>query len=146
MFTVAVGALLIGLTNKQSMDWATLEVGGLILIGLALGILLGTLIGEYWTKDSWENLGVKDAALMMKGQGTAPQGPNEAAGWTAQAVVFLALANKFIGSLFLQSLKFIAVPIVFFSLIGAVAGVGDVRKIGRIGLKTLACFFFTLVV
>ncbi len=37
VFTVAVGALLIGLTNKQSMDWATFEVGGLILIGLALG-------------------------------------------------------------------------------------------------------------
>ena len=37
VFTVAVGALLIGLTNKQSMDWATFEVGGLILIGFALG-------------------------------------------------------------------------------------------------------------
>ncbi len=37
VFTVAVGALLIGLTNKQSMDWAAFEVGGLILIGLALG-------------------------------------------------------------------------------------------------------------
>ena len=37
VFTVAVGALLIGLTNKQSMDWTTFEVGGLILIGLALG-------------------------------------------------------------------------------------------------------------
>ena len=37
MFTVAVGALLIGLTNKQTADWAVFEVGGLILIGLALG-------------------------------------------------------------------------------------------------------------
>jgi EmrB/QacA subfamily drug resistance transporter len=36
VFTVAVGSFLIGLTNKQSMDWATFEVGGLILIGLAL--------------------------------------------------------------------------------------------------------------
>jgi EmrB/QacA subfamily drug resistance transporter len=37
VFTVAVGALLIGLTNKQTMDWPTFGVGGLILIGLLLG-------------------------------------------------------------------------------------------------------------
>jgi EmrB/QacA subfamily drug resistance transporter len=37
VFTVAVGSLLIGLTNKQTQDWSTFDVGGLILIGLALG-------------------------------------------------------------------------------------------------------------
>ncbi|MCJ7712467.1 MAG: MFS transporter [Chloroflexi bacterium] len=37
VFAVAVGSLLIGLTNKQTADWAVFEVGGLILIGLALG-------------------------------------------------------------------------------------------------------------
>jgi EmrB/QacA subfamily drug resistance transporter len=37
VFTVAVGSLLIGLTNKQTLDWGTFEVGGLIAIGLALG-------------------------------------------------------------------------------------------------------------
>jgi len=37
VFTVAVGSLLIGLTNKQQNDWQTFAVGGLILIGLALG-------------------------------------------------------------------------------------------------------------
>jgi EmrB/QacA subfamily drug resistance transporter len=37
VFIVAVGSLLIGLTNKQSSDWGTFEVGGLILIGLVLG-------------------------------------------------------------------------------------------------------------
>jgi len=37
VFTVAVGSLLIGLTNKQSADWSDPGVGGLILIGLALG-------------------------------------------------------------------------------------------------------------
>jgi EmrB/QacA subfamily drug resistance transporter len=39
VFTVAVGALLIGLTNKQTSDWQTFEVGGLILIGLLLGVV-----------------------------------------------------------------------------------------------------------
>jgi EmrB/QacA subfamily drug resistance transporter len=37
VFTVAVGSFLVGLTNKQTHDWNTFEVGGLILIGLALG-------------------------------------------------------------------------------------------------------------
>jgi len=36
VFTVAVAAFLIGLTNKQTNDWGTFAVGGLILIGLAL--------------------------------------------------------------------------------------------------------------
>ena len=39
VFTVAVTALLIGLTNKQTDDWGTFGVGGLILIALALGAL-----------------------------------------------------------------------------------------------------------
>jgi EmrB/QacA subfamily drug resistance transporter len=37
VFTVAISALLVGLTNKQSADWGTPEVGGLIGIGLVLG-------------------------------------------------------------------------------------------------------------
>jgi EmrB/QacA subfamily drug resistance transporter len=37
VFTVAVGSLLIGLTNKQHNDWQTFAVGGLILISLVLG-------------------------------------------------------------------------------------------------------------
>jgi EmrB/QacA subfamily drug resistance transporter len=36
VFTVATGAFLIGLTNKQANPWDVFEVGGLILIGLAL--------------------------------------------------------------------------------------------------------------
>jgi EmrB/QacA subfamily drug resistance transporter len=37
VFTVAVSAFLVGLTNKQTSDWATPQVGGLVLLGLALG-------------------------------------------------------------------------------------------------------------
>ena len=39
VFIVAVGSLLIGLTNKQSSDWGTFEVGGLIAIGLLVGLV-----------------------------------------------------------------------------------------------------------
>jgi dicarboxylate/amino acid:cation (Na+ or H+) symporter, DAACS family len=43
-----------------------------------------------------------------------------------------------IGSLFLNLLLLIVVPLVFSSLIVGVAGIGDVRKLGRIGLKSFA--------
>ena len=36
VFIVAISTFLIGLTNKQTADWSTPEVGGLIAIGLAL--------------------------------------------------------------------------------------------------------------
>ena len=36
VFAAALVPILIGLTNKQTMDWANPEVGGLILLGLAL--------------------------------------------------------------------------------------------------------------
>jgi EmrB/QacA subfamily drug resistance transporter len=39
VFTVAVGSFLVGLTNKAGSEWDTFEVGGLILIGLALGVV-----------------------------------------------------------------------------------------------------------
>jgi DAACS family dicarboxylate/amino acid:cation (Na+ or H+) symporter len=43
-----------------------------------------------------------------------------------------------VGTLFLRLLLLIVVPLVFSSLIVGVAGVGDIRKLGRIGLKTFA--------
>ena len=39
VFIVAISTFLIGLTNKQTADWGTPEVGGLIGIGLLLGAL-----------------------------------------------------------------------------------------------------------
>jgi EmrB/QacA subfamily drug resistance transporter len=39
VFTAAIAPFLIGLTNRQSADWADPWVGGLILVGLAFGAL-----------------------------------------------------------------------------------------------------------
>ena len=43
-----------------------------------------------------------------------------------------------IGTLFLSLLLMIVVPLVFSSLVVGVAGIGDIRKLGRIGLKSFA--------
>ena len=47
-----------------------------------------------------------------------------------------------IGQLFLRLLLMIVVPLVFSALVIGVAGIGDVRKLGRVGLKSFA---YTLV-
>ena len=45
------------------------------------------------------------------------------------------------GQIWLRALIMIVVPLVFASLTLGVAGLGDVRKLGRMGLKTLLFFF-----
>lgn len=48
-----------------------------------------------------------------------------------------------IGQLFLNLLLMIVVPLVFSSLVVGVAGIGDIRKLGRIGLKS---FVYTIII
>lgn len=111
-----------------------------ILIGLVLGTITGLLVNYLWTPDVWRSLGVGDAAAYLAGQ---PSDANAAAGFLAAAARFIAHLTEFAGALFLRCLRFIAVPIVLFSLIVAVANLGDPRKLGRVGGKTIGIFLFT---
>ena len=49
------------------------------------------------------------------------------------------------GIIFINCLKFIAIPLVLFSIVGGVAGLGDVRQLGRIGAKTLGLYLLTTI-
>jgi Na+/H+-dicarboxylate symporter len=49
------------------------------------------------------------------------------------------------GSIFIRLLKFIAIPLVLFSIISGVAGLSDVSKLGRMGAKTLGFYLVTTV-
>ncbi|MBU8788056.1 MULTISPECIES: dicarboxylate/amino acid:cation symporter [Bacillus] len=51
-----------------------------------------------------------------------------------------------LGTIFLNLIKMLVVPIVFFSLTLGVAGLGDPKKLGRIGAKTIAYFLSTTAV
>jgi proton glutamate symport protein len=44
------------------------------------------------------------------------------------------------GELFIRLIKMIVAPIVISTLIVGIAGVGDAKKLGRLGLKTLLYF------
>ena len=72
--------------------------------------------------------------------GLANAGGGENASWLKWVV------DQFtepVGQLFLRLLLLLVVPLVFSSLTLGVAGIGDIRKIGRVGIKSLA---YTLVV
>jgi DAACS family dicarboxylate/amino acid:cation (Na+ or H+) symporter len=84
-----------------------------ILIGLLVGVLGGLVVN--WT------LG-----------GTNPN-----------VVWFISNITQPIGSLFLNLLLLIVVPLVFSSLVVGVAGIGDIRKLGRIGVKS---FVYCLII
>lgn len=56
------------------------------------------------------------------------------------------IANTFIkpfGTVYLNAVKMIIVPLVFCSLVMGACGLGDVKKFGRIGLKTIVIYMGT---
>lgn len=50
------------------------------------------------------------------------------------------------GQLFLRGIMMLVVPLVFVSLVNGVAGMGDVKKLGRIGIKTIVFYLGTTAV
>lgn len=58
-------------------------------------------------------------------------------------------ASRFIapfGMVFLNLIKFIVCPLVLFSVMSGVVSMDDVKKVGRLGLKTVLIFFVTTLV
>ena len=47
------------------------------------------------------------------------------------------------GTIFLNLLKFVVVPIVFFSILSGIISMSDIRKVGSIGVKTLVYYTCT---
>src|SRR5215467_10607532 len=84
-----------------------------ILIGLAVGVIAGVAVNEIWGGDHPRVVWIVDNI-------TQP-----------------------VGQLFLRLLLMIVVPLVFASLVVGVAGIGDIRKLGRVGLKS---FGYCLVI
>ncbi|MEZ5681665.1 MAG: dicarboxylate/amino acid:cation symporter [Erythrobacter sp.] len=56
------------------------------------------------------------------------------------------VAIKWIGDLFIRLIKMLVVPLIFFSLVGGVAAIGDIRKLGSVGGRAMALFLATALV
>ena len=50
---------------------------------------------------------------------------------------------KPVGTIFLNLLKFIVVPIVLFSIMAGIISMSDIKKVGSIGIKTIVYYLFT---
>lgn len=57
--------------------------------------------------------------------------------------ILLGFVFQLFGKVFINSIKMMVVPLVSVSLIVGTASIGDVRKLGRIGTKTLAFYLTT---
>ncbi|MBO6246404.1 MAG: dicarboxylate/amino acid:cation symporter, partial [Anaerovibrio sp.] len=51
-----------------------------------------------------------------------------------------------IGTMFINLIKMMIVPVVFFSLVVGITSLGDTKKLGRIGLKTVGIYLFTTAI
>ena len=51
-----------------------------------------------------------------------------------------------VGKMFITALKMLVVPLVFFSLIAGVLGIGDIRKLGSVGLKSFGLYMLTTAI
>ena len=69
------------------------------------------------------------------------------AGYAMQNHVEFAEAYiKPFGTIFLNLLKFVVVPLVMFSIISGIMEMQDVKKVGRLGIRALAYFMFTTII
>ena len=89
-----------------------------VLIGMGLGILLG--------------LGINFAGLNAEGTFV---GDNIVNG-----------LFHIMGKMFVTALKMLVVPLVFFSLITGVLGIGDIKALGKVGAKSFALYMLTTAV
>ncbi|MDQ6954938.1 MAG: dicarboxylate/amino acid:cation symporter [Mariprofundaceae bacterium] len=84
-----------------------------ILIWMAAGLIVGSLINTFASDVMW-----------------------------VQDYLVLGLFHV-IGAMFINLLKMLVVPLVTFSLICGVCGIGDINKLGRVGGKAFALFMLT---
>jgi proton glutamate symport protein len=104
-----------------------------ILIGAALGLVVGLAANFWWTDATWRALGVDEPAQFVarKVVPVAPEPPDgrgvsrSEPGWLAYGARLVAEGVDFVGKAFVRALLFVAVPIVLFSLIAGVAGLGE---------------------
>ena len=95
-----------------------------ILAGLVLGIALG---------------------LVLNRVGAQVRSQADDAGLSG-VVAFIVNLNRLLGDIFKRALQFIAVPIILLAMIQAVTSLGDLRKLGRLGAKTVGIFMCTAVI
>jgi Na+/H+-dicarboxylate symporter len=89
-----------------------------VLVGMGLGILVGLVINISGlnAEGSWVNNYLTNGLFLI------------------------------IGKMFVTALKMLVVPLVLFSLISGVIGIGDIRELGKVGAKTFMLYLLTTAI
>ena len=127
------------------------------------GFKTGTIVAE---RDGWvevrfefssaDLMRLKTSGIELVTEASTPLAPGDTlTGWVkdtqpevrryAGIGETIVNATEWIGQLFLAMIKMVVVPLVFFSLVVGIASLGDVRKLGRMGGRTLGFFMMTTV-
>jgi len=89
------------------------SISSKILIAMVLGLLLGSVVNVFFSEVAWLQSYLVDGLFYV------------------------------VGAAFVNALKMLVVPLVIFSLICGVCGIGDVSVLGRIGVKAFALYVLT---
>lgn len=87
-----------------------------VVLGLILGLITGVIINTFFSENQ-----VIDT-------------------WLTKGIFHM------LGAMFINSLKMLVVPLVTFSLICGVCGIGDIAALGRIGIKSFLLYVLTTAV
>ncbi|NNE67416.1 MAG: dicarboxylate/amino acid:cation symporter [Pyrinomonadaceae bacterium] len=87
-----------------------------VLLGLILGLITGVIINTFFSDNVFIDT------------------------WLTNGIFHM------IGAMFISSLKMLVVPLVTFSLICGVCGIGDIRALGRIGTKSFLLYVLTTAI
>lgn len=96
-----------------------------ILLGLVLGLITGVILNYFFTE-------IKDNAVVWNNEFVKT--------WLVNGLFQLG------GGIFLNLLKMLVVPLVTFSLIVGVCGIGDIAALGRIGIKSFLLYVLTTAI
>lgn len=116
---------------------------------ILIGILAGALIGTVVNRTSYPTIAAQAREAVFEGRA-----------WTAadEATAMKAIQAKemdllretawgapiyWIGTLFLKALKMIVIPLVVASLLSGIVGLGDLRKLGRMGGRAISWYLTT---
>lgn len=110
-----------------------------LLYGILIGLTLGALFGVFWIG------GVGDEIATA----VSSQHPDWTEEQVSEEVGKQVLARhdyrivQTIGELFINALRMLVIPLVFFSMVVGIANLGDIRKVGRTGRTTLIYYMLT---
>lgn len=87
-----------------------------VVLGLILGLITGVVINTFFSENAFIDT------------------------WLTKGIFHM------LGAMFINSLKMLVVPLVTFSLICGVCGIGDIAALGRIGIKSFVLYVLTTAI